>query len=127
MRRNEGVVFQLFHRSLALGGVELIRFGCHHNEGRVGLPQKLQHHFIVRRGSDAAVHQLDHQLQKVEIGVLREKAVGECRPLCLVLGAALCEAVAGEIDEKELFIHVVEVDRDGFSGAGADARQRFAS
>ena len=109
----------------ALGGVELVALGGDDHKGDAALIEIFQHHLVVCRRADAAVHQLKHQLDKIKVGVGGEISVGESGPFFLVGRISLGKAVAGQIHQKELFVHVVKVDGNGLSGCRADTCQRF--
>ena len=106
----------------AFGGVELIRFCSDDDAGQPRCRQIAQHGAVVLGGADAAVDQLHDQRKTVKAGIFSEIAVGQRTPLCLVLRGALSKSVAGQIDQKQLLVDVVEVDGNGLAGGCADAR-----
>ena len=111
----------------ALGLVKLIHLGGNDGVGDLTLVEKIHHHFVVARQSHAGIDQLQHKAQKIHVGIVGKVAVGQHAPFFLVCRVAGCKAVAGQVDKKQLFIYVVEVDRDGLAGRRGNARQRFSA
>ena len=117
---------QGFHTFLLFGGVQLIAFGGHDNMRNRSQPQIAEHIPVVGGGANPAVHQLDHQTEQIDVGVVGEIPVRQGGPLLLIGLGALGVAVAGQVHQEQLVVHVVEVDSNGFTGSAADPRQRFS-
>ena len=109
----------------AFGGVELVALSGNDDKGDAALTQILQHHFVIRSRTNAAVYQLKNHFYQIKVGIVRKISVGERGPFLLIGRIALGKSVAGQIHQKELFVHVVKVDGNGLSGCRADTCQRF--
>ena len=88
----------------AFGGVELVNLGCHNDIGQLTLIHKVDHHFVVNRKADAAVHKLNDDSKTVNALVGSEITVGKGGPCLFFGGGALGKAVAGQVNQKELFV-----------------------
>ena len=102
---------------------ELIALSSRDAAGRLGIAEEFKHGHIVRRRSYAAVYKLNGKTRKP----LSVVAVAYTRQPCALGRRALCIAVAGQVDEIQLFVYRVEVDGYRLSGGRADAGERAAS
>ena len=113
---DQRVARDLFDTRGALGLVELVDLCDNYDIVYPRLVHPIKHHCVVLGDACAAVDKLYHALNKIDIFVFGKITVGQSRPFISVLGLASREAVAGQVDQKELFVDLVEVDRNSLAG-----------
>ena len=96
-------------------------------KGDICLAQEGKHHFVVGSGTDAAIHQLNDELEQINVGVLRKIAVCQGGPLRLIGRRSFCKAVSGQVNKEQCLVNIVKVDGNGLTGRGADTCQRLAA